>query len=146
MYMTENSYYLIYLLPCRIAESCLNTKKCSHNHGSLICCSLIAGQIKFFFSLSQSYDQWHKISFSFLIQIVPYSHELVNLLEKKNNEVMRIRNREYRFASLHYIASLFLIMKMPCISQSECHVAPPQQPLPNSYLLMNLLHSTEPDI
>ncbi len=50
-----------------------------------------------------------------------------------------------RFASLHY-ASLFLFMKMPCISQSECHVAPPPQPLPNSHLHMNLLHSTEPDI
>ena len=44
------------------------------------------------------------------------------------------------------IASIFLFMKMPCISQSEWHVAPPPQPLPNSYLHMNLLHSTEPDI
>ncbi len=52
----------------------------------------------------------------------------------------------YRFASLHYTASLFLFMKMPYISQSECHVAPPPQPLPNSHLHMNLLHSTEPDI
>ncbi len=52
----------------------------------------------------------------------------------------------YRFASLHYIASLFLFMKMPCIGQSEWHVAPPPQPLPNSHLHMNLLHSTEPDI
>ncbi len=52
----------------------------------------------------------------------------------------------FRFAPLHYIASIFLFIKMPCISQSEWHVAPPLQPLPNSHLHMNLLHSTEPDI
>ncbi len=51
-----------------------------------------------------------------------------------------------RFASLQYIASLFLFMKMPRISQSKRHVAPPPQPLPNSHLHMNLLHSTEPVI
>ncbi len=51
-----------------------------------------------------------------------------------------------RFAPFHYIASIFLFMKMSCISQSEWHVAPPPQPLPNSHLHMNLLHSTEPDI
>ncbi len=50
-----------------------------------------------------------------------------------------------RFVSLYYIAGLFLFMKIPCISQSKCHVAPPRQPLPNSHLHMNLLHSTEPD-
>ncbi len=46
-----------------------------------------------------------------------------------------------RFVSLHFTASLFLFMKMPCISQSECHVAPPPQPLPNFHLHMNLLHA-----
>ena len=51
---------------------------------------------------------------------------------------------ENRFASLHYIASLFLFRKMPCLSQSECHVAPPPHPHPNSHLHMNLLHSTVP--
>ncbi len=30
--------------------------------------------------------------------------------------------------------------------KSECHVAPPPQPLPNCHLHMNVLHSTEPDI
>ncbi len=53
---------------------------------------------------------------------------------------------QYRFGPLHFIASIFLFMKMPCISQSEWHVAPPPQPLPNSHLHINLLHSTEPDI
>ncbi len=37
-------------------------------------------------------------------------------------------------------------MKMPCISQSECHVAPSPKPLQNCHLHMNLLHSTEPHI
>ncbi len=36
----------------------------------------------------------------------------------------------YRLAPLHYIASIFLFMKMPCISQSEWHVAPPPQAKP----------------
>ena len=43
-----------------------------------------------------------------------------------------------RFVSLHYIASLFLFGKLPCISLSEYHIAPPRQPLPNSHLHMNL--------
>ncbi len=47
----------------------------------------------------------------------------------------------------HFIILLLVcFMKMPCIGQSECHVAPPLQPLPNSHLHMNLLHSTELDI
>ncbi len=58
--------------------------------------------------------------------------------------IWKVKQSYFRFASLQYIASVFLYLKMPCISQSECHV-PPLQPLPNSHLHMNPLHSTEPD-